>query len=121
MQDILATQLTDKQLVDQIEKTFADKNEIIKFPIYLDDEDIKYIVEQNGVDKLVKLCTSPDNSHKIAYISKPDKDIILKAADIAFKLKGSYAPTKTDNTNKNIDLVALFLASQKNQNETDTL
>ncbi len=85
----------------------------LDFPRDLDDEEIIQIIEgSGGTVKKIHPCTKAFvGPIKLAYVTFPTPEVILKALDLAYKVLGSYAPVKTESTT--IDLVSLFNAAMK--------
>lgn len=63
------------------------------FPKTMENEEIEMHMAKNGLKTInIKL----SDKGKFAYYSIPDQNAIKGALDMAYKLKGSYAPIKQD-------------------------
>lgn len=88
------------------------------FPKAMEDEEITEHVTAAGLKVIVIRQTEKG---KMAFYSNDDPQAIAKATDMAYKLKGSYAPEKTLNLNVEVtvDEEDLSLAKQLLEQRTN--
>ena len=70
------------------------------FPKLMTDEEITEHVESNGLE-VINIC--PSDKGKLAFYSIINANARKSALDMAYKLKGKYAPDKTLNLNVEVD------------------
>lgn len=84
-----------KELLDQV------KYEYFVFPKKMDDEEIQDKVKAVGVELIV---IEMGEKGKYAFYKTIDAVARKSALDMAYKLKGSYAPEKHVNLNANVSI-----------------
>lgn len=91
---VFGEKITDEFLAEKVLGLFDQKKlDYFTYPLSATNEEIAEHFEALGL-KLVAM--KPGQGFWYAYYMIPDGQIIAKAADIALKVKGGYAPVKKD-------------------------
>lgn len=92
----------------------AKKVDYFTFPKDMSDEDIVKHVNEVGI-KVITVRTT--DKSKMAFYAVPDAQAIKGALDLAYKIKGAYAPDKHINVNVDVDSSEAVIKATKYLNE----
>lgn len=87
------------------------------FPDDMPDEEIRDLCEPHQVKRIYRNQVNVKNPipHAVAYCVAIDRKTAKEALDMGYKLRGSYAPTKTEN--RNLDLTGLLEEAMKRMSQ----
>ncbi len=116
----IAGQIPDELVVEKHKKLFTQKQlAYFTFSKSMSDEEITDHVNAAGFDVIV---IRESDKGKLAFYSIDDAQAISKATDMAYKLKGAYAPEKTITLNieAKVDEKDLLLATKLREQRITT-
>lgn len=93
MKELLDTYLPDEDIAREHKELLNQKRiDYFVFPKNMEDEEISEHVRAAGLEVIV---VRQSDKGKMAFYSLPDAQAKKAALDMAYKLKGSYAPVKS--------------------------
>lgn len=84
-----------------------------EFPNDMTREEMEDLCEPHQIKRVYRDVVNVKNPipHAVAYIVATDRKTVKETLDMAYKLRGSYAPTKMEN--RNLDLTILLEEAMK--------
>lgn len=84
-------------------------------PVETDDEQIIEMCGRLGVD-LLRIGLTKDKKAKVLWLAVPDVDALRHGLNMAYDLKGKYAPKKVESTLTSLEMLLIGLRDDRDNN-----